>query len=282
MITNLEVLGGGGSGPASAGVKSLNGQKGDLNLKTLNGNDILGEGDVKVVIPLVLEMNEEGTAIVESDDLETLIRTYIGGRGRIDDAEIYLIASDGSEYKLVSSNIIDEDNSEAYLYFEKYMLHTYVNQPTTVQMYNMGGAKPEVVFPVIQIEDEEGIHFSADTMAFTEFYSKVKEFGGFEYVNVVFESYTEEGDPMGDIILPTYHVYTMGDSIEDTNMTFSFSMADFSMLCNVAFNGNDFVFDCQTYHFYSSQNPQVVVLSQEEYDALPEEEKNNGTIYAIQ
>ena len=38
----------GGGGSASAGVNSLNGLQGDLQLKTINGNEIIGSGDITI------------------------------------------------------------------------------------------------------------------------------------------------------------------------------------------------------------------------------------------
>ena len=46
MFINL-VTGGNGGG-ATAGVTSLNDQKGDLKLKTVNNNDLLGEGNIEI------------------------------------------------------------------------------------------------------------------------------------------------------------------------------------------------------------------------------------------
>ena len=44
MFINLVGNGGG----ATAGVTSLNDQKGDLKLKTINSNDLLGEGNIEI------------------------------------------------------------------------------------------------------------------------------------------------------------------------------------------------------------------------------------------
>lgn len=46
MFINL--LTGGNGGGATAGVTSLNDQKGDLKLKTVNNNDLLGEGNIEI------------------------------------------------------------------------------------------------------------------------------------------------------------------------------------------------------------------------------------------
>lgn len=48
MLINLLLGGNGGGGSTVAGVNSLNGQKGDLKLKTVNGNDLLGEGNIEI------------------------------------------------------------------------------------------------------------------------------------------------------------------------------------------------------------------------------------------
>lgn len=45
---NVANSAGGGGGSASAGVNSLNGLQGDLQLKTINGNDIIGSGDITI------------------------------------------------------------------------------------------------------------------------------------------------------------------------------------------------------------------------------------------
>lgn len=47
MFINL-ITGANGGGTGTAGVNSLNGQKGDLNLKTINNNDLLGEGNIEI------------------------------------------------------------------------------------------------------------------------------------------------------------------------------------------------------------------------------------------
>ena len=46
MFINL--ITGGNGGGATAGVTSLNDQKGDLKLKTINNNDLLGEGNIEI------------------------------------------------------------------------------------------------------------------------------------------------------------------------------------------------------------------------------------------
>ena len=48
MFINLLTGGNGGGGSTTAGVNSLNGQKGDLKLKTVNNNDLLGEGNIEI------------------------------------------------------------------------------------------------------------------------------------------------------------------------------------------------------------------------------------------
>lgn len=42
------ITGANGGGIGTAGVNSLNGQKGDLNLKTINNNELLGEGNIEI------------------------------------------------------------------------------------------------------------------------------------------------------------------------------------------------------------------------------------------
>lgn len=48
MFINLLSGGNGGGGSTVAGVNSLNGQKGDLKIKTVNNNDLLGEGNIEI------------------------------------------------------------------------------------------------------------------------------------------------------------------------------------------------------------------------------------------
>lgn len=59
MFINL-ITGANGGGAGTAGVNSLNGQKGDLNLKTINNNDLLGEGNIEI---------QAGSNIIILDDL---------------------------------------------------------------------------------------------------------------------------------------------------------------------------------------------------------------------
>lgn len=47
MFINL-ITGANGGGTGTAGVTSLNDQKGDLKLKTINSNDLLGEGNIEI------------------------------------------------------------------------------------------------------------------------------------------------------------------------------------------------------------------------------------------
>lgn len=47
MFINL-ITGANGGGAGTAGVTSLNNQKGDLKLKTVNSNDLLGEGNIEI------------------------------------------------------------------------------------------------------------------------------------------------------------------------------------------------------------------------------------------
>lgn len=57
---NVANSAGGGGGSASAGVNSLNGLQGDLQLKTINGNEIIGSGDITI---------EGGGSITETDPI---------------------------------------------------------------------------------------------------------------------------------------------------------------------------------------------------------------------
>ena len=63
MFINL-VIGGNGGG-TTAGVTSLNDQKGDLKLKTVNNNDLLGEGNIEIQAGVTSVNGQEGAVVID-------------------------------------------------------------------------------------------------------------------------------------------------------------------------------------------------------------------------
>ena len=61
MFINL--ITGGGAG--TAGVTSLNDQKGDLKLKTVNSNDLLGEGNIEIQAGVTSVNGQEGAVVID-------------------------------------------------------------------------------------------------------------------------------------------------------------------------------------------------------------------------
>ena len=62
MFINL-VIGGNGGG-ATAGVTSLNDQKGDLKIKTVNNNDLLGEGNIEIQAGVTSVNGQTGEVVI--------------------------------------------------------------------------------------------------------------------------------------------------------------------------------------------------------------------------
>lgn len=65
MFINLLAGGNGGGGSTVAGVNSLNGQKGDLKLKTVNNNDLLGEGNIEIQGGVTSVNGQEGAVVID-------------------------------------------------------------------------------------------------------------------------------------------------------------------------------------------------------------------------
>ena len=63
MFINL--VGNGGGGSTTAGVNSLNGQKGDLKIKTVNNNDLLGEGNIEIQAGVTSVNGQEGAVVID-------------------------------------------------------------------------------------------------------------------------------------------------------------------------------------------------------------------------
>ena len=62
MLINLV---GNGGGTGTAGVTSLNDQKGDLKLKTVNSNDLLGEGNIEIQAGVTSVNGQEGAVVID-------------------------------------------------------------------------------------------------------------------------------------------------------------------------------------------------------------------------
>ena len=62
MLINLV---GNGGGTGTAGVTSLNDQKGDLKLKTVNNNDLLGEGNIEIQAGVTSVNGQEGAVVID-------------------------------------------------------------------------------------------------------------------------------------------------------------------------------------------------------------------------
>lgn len=54
-----------GGGSSAAGVTSLNDQKGDLKLKTVNSNDLLGEGNIEIQAGVTSVNGQEGAVVID-------------------------------------------------------------------------------------------------------------------------------------------------------------------------------------------------------------------------
>ena len=63
MFINL--LTGGNGGGATSGVNSLNGQKGDLKIKTVNNNDLLGEGNIEIQAGVTSVNGQTGEVVID-------------------------------------------------------------------------------------------------------------------------------------------------------------------------------------------------------------------------
>ena len=63
MFINL--ITGAKGGGATAGVTSLNDQKGDLKLKTVNSNDLLGEGNIEIQAGVTSVNGQEGAVVID-------------------------------------------------------------------------------------------------------------------------------------------------------------------------------------------------------------------------
>lgn len=64
MFINLLTGGNGGGGSTTAGVNSLNGQKGDLKIKTVNNNDLLGEGNIEIQAGVTSVNGQTGEVVI--------------------------------------------------------------------------------------------------------------------------------------------------------------------------------------------------------------------------
>ena len=67
---NVANSAGGGGGSASAGVNSINGFQGDLTLKTVNGNSLIGSGDITI--------EGGGVSSVIVGETSTITNTFVG------------------------------------------------------------------------------------------------------------------------------------------------------------------------------------------------------------
>ena len=65
MFINLLAGGNGGGGSTTAGVNSLNGQKGDLKLKTVNNNDLLGQGNIEIQAGVTSVNGQKGAVVID-------------------------------------------------------------------------------------------------------------------------------------------------------------------------------------------------------------------------
>ena len=61
----IHLITGANGGGATAGVTSLNDQKGDLKLKTINSNDLLGEGNIEIQAGVTSVNGQEGAVVID-------------------------------------------------------------------------------------------------------------------------------------------------------------------------------------------------------------------------
>ena len=85
MFINLLAGGNGGGGSTTAGVNSLNGQKGDLKLKTVNNNDLLGQGNIEIQAGVTSVNGQEGAVVI---DVPTKVSQLQNDSGFINSSEV--------------------------------------------------------------------------------------------------------------------------------------------------------------------------------------------------
>lgn len=101
-----------------AGVGSINGETGEISLKTINGNSIIGEGNIDIEggegkPSFYLTANEDSTAIVEDENLEALKAHFISG-GTSKDINVFLVLPNGDETMFGTSVLFINNGDGSY------------------------------------------------------------------------------------------------------------------------------------------------------------------------
>ena len=167
QFDNVANSAGGGGGSASAGVNSINGFQGDLTLKTVNGNSLIGSGNIEI-------SGEGGTAGVEAINIGQDIQDWTQKTGIV---KLYTqmydggyeVAADGMSFfgikPIDDSIIIENAGFTANGCFrggikvnpdilgggepEQYVKNVTTDNVGSIYINNSDGTSDRIVFPLI-------------------------------------------------------------------------------------------------------------------------------------
>lgn len=273
MFINL-ITGANGGGAGTAGVTSLNNQKGDLKLKTVNNNDLLGEGNIEIqagddrIINLNNLTQEELVAVYNKLDKTTLPK------------EIFLLEG--------MSSIFAEWEGNRYL--KIYFLKKGTYGGGQVKRYSLGpdgclgeedAAMNYVNFLTFNVRDHiaEGADFEANyTGDFYEFlvrpYTEPNS-----YLMILYKGI---GDSTKKMVIPVTVVWDKEyDGSENIPIRIQFTTDNklYTYLRGDADNKWTYESSVPLGNINSSEVSNIKVLTQTEYDAIdPKDEK---TLYMI-
>lgn len=166
MFINLITGANGGGGSTTAGVNSLNGQKGDLKLKTVNSNDLLGEGNIEIQAGVTSVNGQEGAVVI---DVPTKVSQLENDATYQTKEQVTISITEamsgvaGSGMELVDINNLDASGQTEFVNYliantnnDKYTGTKWPfssTQGSVCGAINFGGDFSEIVFPFFKYDN---------------------------------------------------------------------------------------------------------------------------------
>ena len=273
MFINL--ITGANGGGATAGVTSLNDQKGDLKLKTVNSNDLLGEGNIEIQAASLVNLTNASKD--ECREIYNYIKSNINEKGEYTGSKWFTYTYGYDKYNYIATKIDVDDNGISFYFLNSdgYSDFDFVR----LVLYPSGSLAAPDELP-IRVDLYGGLVILPSNLTLTEADTNV--------------SYEISGGKNGLYRFPyqgKYYLYRIRvnntvvvckvTNLEGWNFEMDFEIDGYSYHYTATSNSLTFVSKTPlpNGNINSSEVSNIKVLTQAEYDAIdPKDEK---TLYMI-
>ena len=278
MFINL--ITGGNGGGATAGVTSLNDQKGDLKLKTVNSNDLLGEGNIEIQAASLV--NLANASKDECREIYNYIKSNVNEEGEYTGSKWFTYTYGYNKYNYIATKIDVDDNGISFYFLNSdgYSDFDFLR----LDLYPSGSSDAPYELP-IRVDLYGGLVILPSNLTLTEADTNVSyEIAGGK--NALYKVPYEGKYYLYRIRVNNTVVVCKTTNVNGFNFEIDFEIGGYSYHYQTTSNGGSsgkLTFVSKTPlpngNINSSEVSNIKVLTQAEYDAIdPKDEK---TLYMI-